>query len=138
MPLDEIGRLAALGGAEINEAKKFLASEATALAHGREAAALAAETARRAFEQGEAAETLPTVEVPSAELAGGIPAFRLLVQAGLAASNGDARRLIRSGGARVNDEVVADEMAIVAASDLRGGAVKLSVGRKQHRLVRGV
>jgi tyrosyl-tRNA synthetase len=136
LPLDDIARLEALGGAEINEAKKILATEATALCHGREAAEQAAETARRAFEEGAAVDTLPTVVVPAAELAAGIPAFALLVQAGMAASNGEARRLIRGGGARVNDTPISDEGQIVSAADLKDGAVKLSVGRKQHKLIR--
>jgi tyrosyl-tRNA synthetase len=136
LPLDEIGRLEALGGAEINEAKKVLATEATALAHGPALAAEAAETARRAFEEGEAAATLPTVTVPAADLAAGIPAFRLFALAGLAASNADARRLIRGGGARVNDAVVTEEAVAVTAEALRDGAIKLSAGRKQHRLVK--
>lgn len=136
LPLDEIARLEALPGAEINEAKKALATEATALAHGPAAAAAAAETARRAFEEGVAAETLPTHRVPAADLDAGIPVFRLFVEAGLAASNGEARRLIRGGGARVNDRPVPDEAAVVSAADLRDGAVKLSAGKKHHRLVR--
>jgi tyrosyl-tRNA synthetase len=136
LPLPEIAKLEALSGAEINEAKKILATEATALCHGRDAAEQAAETARRAFEQGEAAETLPTVTVPAAELEAGIPAFRLFATAGLASSNADARRLIRGGGARVNDEALTDEGAVIGASLLRDGAIKLSAGRKQHRLVR--
>jgi tyrosyl-tRNA synthetase len=136
LPLAEIGRLEALGGAEINAAKKTLATEATALAHGREAAELAAETARAAFEQGEAAATLPSVTVTAAALAEGIPAFALLMQAGLAASGGEARRLIRQGGARLNDEPLADEALPITAAHLRGGAIKLSKGRKQHVLVR--
>jgi tyrosyl-tRNA synthetase len=136
LPLPEIARLAALGGAEINEAKKVLATEATALAHGRAAAETAAETARRAFEAGEAAETLPTHLVPAAELEAGVPIFRLFAETGLAASNGEARRLVRGGGARVNDEVVSDEARVISVADLRNGAIKLSAGRKQHRLVR--
>nr|WP_294556597.1 tyrosine--tRNA ligase [uncultured Rhodopila sp.] len=136
LPLEEIARLEALGGAEINEAKKVLATAATALAHGVEQAALAAETARRAFEEGEAAATLPSVTLPAAELEAGIPAFRLFVLAGLAASNAEARRLIRGGGARVNDAAVADEGALIGVDLLRDGAIKLSAGRKQHRLVR--
>jgi tyrosyl-tRNA synthetase len=136
LPLDEINRLEALGGAEINEAKKVLATAATALAHGPQAANLAAETARRAFEAGETADTLPSIDVPRAELEAGIPAFRLFVLAGLAASNGEARRLIRGGGARVNDSPVSEENRVIAAADLRDGAVKLSAGRKHHRLVR--
>jgi tyrosyl-tRNA synthetase len=136
VPLDEIARLEALGGAEINEAKKVLASAATTLAHGATAAAAAAETARLAFEQGAAAEDLPSVAVPEAELAAGIPAFRLFALAGLATSNAEARRLIRGGGARVNDAVLADEAAMIGAEALRDGAIKLSAGRKHHRLVR--
>jgi tyrosyl-tRNA synthetase len=136
LPLPEIARLETLGGAEINEAKKILATEATTLAHGGALAMEAAETARRAFEEGEAAATLPTVTVPSSDLLAGIPAFRLFAIAGLAASNADARRLIRGGGARVNDQVVTDEGASVKTEALRDGAIKLSAGRKQHRLVR--
>ena len=136
LPLEEIARLEALEGAEINEAKKVLASEATALAHGRPAAEQAADTARLAFEEGAAAESLPTFVVEQAALAGGIPVFRLLAESGLVASNGEARRLIRGGGARVNDVPVTDEAMTVSATDLRDGAVKLSAGRKQHRLIR--
>jgi tyrosyl-tRNA synthetase len=136
LPLSEIARLEKLHGSDINEAKKILATEATRLAHGTAAAREAAGTARRAFEAGEAAETLPGVAVSPGELAEGIPAFRLFVIAGLAASNGEARRLIRGGGARVNDETVADEASLITATDLREGAIKLSAGRKQHRLVR--
>ena len=136
LALPEIARLEALGGAEINEAKKILATEATALAHGREVAGQEAETARRAFEEGEAAATLPGVDVPGDELNQGIPAFRLFTLAGLAASNGEARRLIRGGGARVNDIAVTEEGQLIGAADLRDGAVKLSAGRKHHRLIR--
>ena len=136
LPLDEIARLEALNGAEINEAKKALATAATALAHGREAAEAAAETARRTFEEGAAAETLPTHQVDAAALAAGVPLFRLLAESGLAQSNGEARRLIRGGGARVNDAAITDEAHTVSAADLRDGAIKLSAGRKQHRLVR--
>ena len=136
--LDEIGRLEALPGAGINEAKKVLATEATALLHGRAAAEGAAETARQAFEEGVAADTLPTHAVARAALEAGVPVVRLLVEAGLVASNGEARRLIRGGGARVNDVAVADEAAVVSEGDLRDGAVKLSAGKKQHRLVRPV
>ena len=136
LPLPEIARLESLGGAEINEAKKILATAATALAHGPAAADQAAETARRAFEEGEAADTLPGVDVPRGELESGIPAFRLFALAGLAASNGEARRLIRGGGARVNDAPVTEEGVAISLADLRDGAIKLSAGRKQHRLVR--
>jgi tyrosyl-tRNA synthetase len=135
VPLAEIARLEMLGGAEINAAKKILATEATALAHGRDQAAQAAETARLAFEQGEAAATLPRVAVDDQVLRTGIPAFRLFTMAGLAATNAEARRLIRGGGARVNDEVVTDEGQLLGMDKLREGAIKLSAGRKQHRLV---
>jgi tyrosyl-tRNA synthetase len=135
LDLAEIDRLAALEGAEINEAKKVLATEVTALAHGPEAAAAAAETARQAFEAGGPAD-LPSVLVAAGELEHGIPVARLFQAAGLAASLGEARRLIRGGGARVNDVPVADEDRTVGVGDLRDGAVKLSAGRKQHRLIR--
>ncbi|WP_428489331.1 tyrosine--tRNA ligase [Rhodopila sp.] len=136
LPLGDIGRLEALGGAEINEAKKILATEATALAHGRAAADQAGETARSAFEDGQAAASLPSVAVAAAELAAGIPAFRLFALSGLATSNAEARRLIRGGGARLNDVSVIEEAMLIGADSLRDGAVKLSAGRKQHRLVR--
>ena len=136
LQLDEIARLEALGGSEVNEAKKVLATEATALAHGREAAEAAAETARRTFEEGQAADTLPSVDVPRAELEAGIPAFRLFTLADLAKTNGEARRLIRGGGARVNDAPVTDESRVISLADLQQGAIKLSAGRKHHRLVR--
>ena len=136
LPLDEIGRLAALRDAEVNEAKKLLASEATALLHGRAAAEEAAEASRRTFEEGEIAEALPTMTVPASELAGGIGVLALFVRAGLVASNGEARRQIRGGGLRLNDAPVADERATVTAGDVRDGVVKLSLGRKKHVLVR--
>jgi len=136
LPLDEIARLERLSGAEINEAKKVLATEATRLAHGAAAAADAAETARLAFGERGVVATLPGIEVSYGELVSGIPAFRLLVLAGLAATNSEARRLVRGGGARVNDEAVGDEGRLLSVADLRDGAIKLSAGRKQHRLVR--
>lgn len=136
LPIAECDRLAALGGAEINEAKKVLATEATALCHGRAAAEEAAEAARRTFEEGAVtAAALPTVSLPAALLAEGMPAFRMFVEAGLAASNGEARRLIRGGGARVNDVVIRDEAQVVSDRDLIDGALKLSSGRKRHILV---
>ncbi len=136
LSLDEIGRLEALAGAEINEAKKILATEATALLHGRAAADAAEATARSTFEQGEAAETLPLHMVAAGELAAGIPVFRLFAESGLTASNGEARRLIRGGGARINDAVVADENRLFTRADLIEGAAKISAGKKQHRLIR--
>jgi tyrosyl-tRNA synthetase len=136
LPLAEIARLEALGGAEINAAKQILATEATALLHGRDAAETAAETARQTFAGGGLAETLPTHLVAADALAAGISVVRVLVDSGLCPSLSDARRLIRGGGARVNDAAVSDEAAILTAADLRDGAAKLSAGRKQHRLIR--
>ena len=138
LPMDEIARLAALHGAEINEAKKTLATEATALLHGREAAQAAAETARQTFEQGVTAETLPSLEIPAAEFAAGVGALSVFVRAGLVASTGEARRQIRGGGLRVNNEALVDEKVILGPGDLRDGAVKLSFGRKKHVLLRPV
>ena len=135
LPLGKVARLESLGGAELNEAKKVLATEATALLHGAAAARAAAETARRAFETGEAAD-LPVHLVDAAQLGEGVPLFRLLVESGLAESNGEARRLVRGGGARLNDAVMADEQYRVTLADLRDGAAKLSAGRKQHRMLR--
>ena len=137
LPLDEIARLAALGGAEINEAKKRLATEVTALARGRAAAEAAAETARRTFEEGALAEDLPTVSLPGDEFTAGIGVLALFVRAGLVASNGEARRQVKGGGLRVNDAAVSDEKAIIGPADLTPeGVVKLSLGRKKHVLVR--
>jgi len=139
LPMDEVARLSALQGAEINEAKKILATEVTRLIRGDAAAEAAAETARRTFEQGANAEGLPTLEVPRAELADGIPVYVLLARAGLAASNGEARRLIKGGGARVNDAAVDDEAAKVGDTDLTAdGVIKLSAGKKRHALVKPV
>jgi tyrosyl-tRNA synthetase len=132
LPLDEIARLEGLGGAEINAAKIVLATEATSLAHGRAAAEEAAATARKIFAEGGTADGLPTVEIPAAEFGAGLPAFALFVRAGLAASNGEARRLIRGGGGRLNDVVITDEGQILAPA----AQMKLSAGKKQHVLVR--
>jgi tyrosyl-tRNA synthetase len=137
IPTDEIARLEALEGAEINQAKKTLADAATALAHGAEAAASANRTAAETFEQGQASSGLPTIEVPAAELSEGLPAFALFARAGLANSNGEARRLIRGGGGRLNDEKIDDENAVITAADTGpDGAIKLSAGRKKHVLVK--
>ncbi len=114
LPLDEIGRLAALQGAEINEAKKVLATEATALMHGREAALAAEATARKTFEEGAIAQNLPTIEIARAELEAGIGVPALFVRAGLAASNGEARRQIKGGGLRVNDAQVTTTSVLTA------------------------
>ncbi len=133
----EIAKLEALGGAEINEAKKILAFEATRLCRGEAAAAQAAETARQTFEEGISAEGLPSIEVSAGELGDGLPAFELLRRAGLAKSNGEARRLIKGGGARLNDVAIADEMQTVGP-DAFGpeGSLKLSAGKKRHALVK--
>ncbi|MGD1876327.1 MAG: tyrosine--tRNA ligase [Kiloniellaceae bacterium] len=137
LPLDEIARLEALAGAEINEAKKLLAFEATKLCRGAAAAAQAAEAARQTFEEGVSAEGLPTIEVAEAELGGGLPAFELMRRAGLAKSNGEARRLIKGGGARLNDVAIKDEMQSVGLDDLGPeGSLKLSAGKKRHALVK--
>ncbi len=137
LPLDEITRLAALDGAEINEAKKVLATEATALMHGRAAADEAAETARRVFTEGASDAGLPTITVPEAEFAAGIGVLTLFVKAGLCASNGEARRQIQGGGLRVNDVAVTDEKRQLTKTDLGAdGVIKLSLGKKRHVLVR--
>lgn len=137
LPIEECDRLAALPGAGINEAKKVLATEATALCHGRAAAQEAAEAARRTFEEGAlSADALPTITLPAATLHEGIAAFRLFADSGLVASNGEARRLIRGGGARLNDEVITDEGRVIGEGDLHDGVLKLSSGRKKHILVR--
>src|SRR3984893_3317616 len=137
LPPAEITKLERLEGSEINEAKEVLATEATALCHGREAATAAAATARAVFESGGSGSELPQTVVPRDLLAHGIPAFELFSRAGLAASNGEARRLIRGGGARVNDAVVASEASTITLDHLDPmGLIKLSAGRKRHALVR--
>ncbi len=139
LPLGEIDRLEALGGAEINEAKKVLADAATALCHGREAAEQALRTAERTFEQGGIGEALHTLDVPRADLEAGVPAYELLRRAGLTASNGEARRLIKGGGARLNDVPIGDETRAISLDDLSGeGVIKLSAGKKRHALVRPI
>ena len=139
LPLDEIGRLEALAGAEINEAKKCLATEATALAHGRAAADEAAETARQTFEQQMAGDALPAADISRSTLAAGVPAFHLFRLAGLAASNGEARRLIKQGGGRLNGQPLVDAERAVTMDDLApDGQIKLTAGKKRHALVRVV
>jgi len=139
MPLDEIARLEKLQGAEINDAKIVLATEVTALAHGRQAAEEAAETARRTFSEGEAAEGLPTVELPAAEIKAGLGVLTAFVRAGLAASNGEARRHIQGGGARINDVAVKDDRATLTANLVNAdGVIKLSLGKKRHVLIKPV
>jgi tyrosyl-tRNA synthetase len=135
LPLAEIGKLAALRGSEINEAKKTLALEATTLAHGAEAARAAAETARRTFEEGQSAEGLPTVEIPASDFANGIGVLDLFHRAGLAASKSEARRLIQQKGAKIDDAVVESDTLVVPRP---AAALKLTAGKKRHALVKAV
>jgi len=136
LPVEEIARLEALKDAEINEAKKILAIEATAMCHGRDDALAAAETARATFEDGAQGAALPTFDVPADQLAAGVPAIQLLVLSGLAKSNGEARRLIRGGGGRLNDVVIGDETQTIGSADINAeGVIKLSAGRKNHALI---
>jgi tyrosyl-tRNA synthetase len=137
LPLDEIERLEKLQGAELNDAKKILATEATAVLHGRTAADAAAETARKTFEEGAAAEGLPTVEIPKSEFPIGV--LTLAVKAGLTTSNGEGRKLIQNNGLKINDVSVSDPTATVAAGDATSdGAIKVSSGKKKHVLVKPV
>ncbi len=136
LPLDEIARLDALQGAEINDAKKVLATETTALLHGREAALKAEDAARATFEDGAVSENLPTFPVTDAELADGLRVAAAFVRAGLTASNGEAKRAIASSAIRVNDTTITDENAALSGGDLRDGVIKLSLGKKKHALLR--
>ena len=136
LPLDEIRRLEALQGQEINEAKKLLANEATKLCRGEAAMLVAAETARQTFEQGGVSADLPTITVARARLEAGVPLYELLREAGLAASSSEARRLIKGGGARLNDAAIAEETQAATLADLADGVMKLSAGKKRHALVR--
>jgi tyrosyl-tRNA synthetase len=139
LPEDEIRRRESLQGSELNETKKVLATEATALCHGREAAEEAAETARRTFETGEFDINLPTVEIARDKLAGGMLVANLVQLAGLTASTGEARRLIQSGGVRLNDAVVTDPKASASLANLTAqGVLKVSIGRKKHALIKPV
>ncbi len=136
LPMDEIRKLEALAGADINEAKKILATEATAMLHGRDLAEAAAQTARQTFEEGALATSLPTVEIAASELAAGIGVLNAFVKVGLVPSTGEARRQVKSGGLRVNDAPVTDERAQLSNTDLMGeGVIKLSFGRKKHILL---
>ena len=137
LPLEEIAKLAALKGSEINEAKKALADAATALLHGEVAARLAADTARQTFEEGTIAENLPTVDISASDLESGIGVLAAFVKAGLVASNGEARRQIKGGGLRVNDVAVSDEkMTLSRAALTPQGVIKLSLGKKRHVLLK--
>ena len=139
LPLDEIAKLGKLEGSELNEAKKVLATEATALVHGRDAAEDAAQTAQKTFEQGQMAQGLPTIEVPAEDLGAGIGILSAFVMAGLVKTNGEARRHVRGGGARVNDEPVKDEKSSLSSDHLtKDGVIKLSIGKKRHVLLKPV
>jgi tyrosyl-tRNA synthetase len=140
LPLDEIARLTALQGEAINEAKKVLATEATALLHGRAAAEQAAETARKTFEEGSFAQALPTVEIPQADLDKGLGVLTAFAdKAALVSSNGDARRQIKAGGLKVNDATVSDDKMTLTRKDLTAdGVIKLSLGKKKHVLLKPV
>lgn len=139
LPMEEIRRLETLGGTEINEVKKILATEVTTLLHGREAAEEAADTARKTFEEGALAQNLPSISLPQSELENGIGLLTLFVKAGLASSNGEARRHVKGGAVRLNDHQVTDEKRIVGMGDsVDGTVIKLSLGKKKHVLVRPV
>jgi tyrosyl-tRNA synthetase len=137
LPLNEISKLSKLGGNEINEAKKILATEATAIVHGREAANTAAETARKTFEEGLLSEDLPTISADGSLAGDGIGLLALLVKAGLASTNSEARRHVQGGAVRVNDMAVSDEKRGLSNADMTSdGVIKLSVGKKKHVLVK--
>ncbi len=139
LPMDEIAKLESLQGADINEAKKVLATEATALIHGREKAEAAAETAKKTFEKGTFAADLPTVEISRADLDGGLGVLALFVKAGLAATNSEARRQIQGGGLKINDTAVQDDKATVSLKDAAAsGVIKLSLGKKKHVLLKPI
>jgi len=136
LPLDEIARLESLPGSQINEAKKVLADEATSMLHGPDEARRAREAAQKAFEQGALSDDLPTIDVPRDELDAGLPLANLAVRAGLAGSNGEARRLAQGGGLRVNDAQEMDGARVVSLADLLDGVIKLAAGKKKIVLVR--
>ncbi|MET0275119.1 MAG: tyrosine--tRNA ligase [Phenylobacterium sp.] len=138
LPLDEVARLEALPGAEINEAKKVLANATTTLLHGAETAGTAAKAAEATFEQGRLSDDLPTIEVPRADLDAGIVLAALAADAGLAGSRGEVRRLAQGGGLRVNDQQETDANRTITAADLLDGVVKLAAGKKKIVLVRPV
>jgi len=136
MPLDEVARLEALQGAEINEAKKILATEACTMLHGREQAERANETARQTFEEGVTSTDLPHIVIETSALASGLGVLSAFVEAGLVQSTGEARRQIKGGGLRVNDVIVTDDRMSLTATDLNdSGSIKLSLGKKRHILL---
>jgi tyrosyl-tRNA synthetase len=134
LPMLEVSRLAALGGAEINEAKKILATEATRWIHGPTAADAAAETARKTFEEGTSAAGLHTITVPRAALDAGYPLFEAFLAAGLVSSRGEARRHLAANALKINNRVITTDRTLTA-DDLADGVIKLSVGKKQHALI---
>lgn len=138
LPMDEIARLEALDGSEINEAKKVLANEATALLHGKDAAQQAANTAQLTFEQGALADDLPSIDVTKATLEAGLGILITYVEAGLANSNGEVRRHIKGGSVRINDQQSTDERRVLTMDDVTDGVIKLSLGKKKHVLIRPV
>lgn len=139
LPMDEIKRLAELQGSDVNEAKKILATEATALIHGREKAEAAAETARKAFEEGQSAAGLPTVEIAHADLDAGVGILNAFVTAGLCASNGDVRRNIKGGAVKINDAGESNDKRQLTSADITAdGIIKLSLGKKKHVLLKPV
>ncbi len=139
LPMDEIARLSALGGSEINEVKKILATEITAMLHGRENAQQAADTARKTFEEGALADNLPSIDVPKTQLEAGVGLLSLIVRAGLAASNGEARRHVQGGAVKINDQSMSDERQVIGTGEVTAdGVIKLSLGKKKHILVRPV
>ncbi|WP_375627293.1 MULTISPECIES: tyrosine--tRNA ligase [unclassified Bartonella] len=139
LPMDEILKLSVLQGTEINEAKKILATEVTAMLHGRALANAAAETARKTFEEKTLGENLPTVEINASELKKGVGLLTLLVQAGLAKSNSEARRHVQGGGVRVNDQIIEDETHLIIEGDVSAeGIIKLSFGKKKHVVIKPV
>ncbi len=138
LPMAEIAKLASLKGAEVNDAKKVLATETAAIMHGRDKAVQAARTAQETFEEGALSQSLPSVEIVASELENGLGVLAAFVKAGLVKSNGEARRQIAGGGLRVNDAAVTDEKAQLTKGDLADGVIKLSLGRKRHVLLRPV
>ncbi|WP_375619793.1 MULTISPECIES: tyrosine--tRNA ligase [unclassified Bartonella] len=139
LPMDEILKLSVLQGTEINEAKKILATEVTAMLHGRALANTAAETARKTFEEKTLGENLPTVEINASELKKGVGLLTLLVRAGLAKSNSEARRHVQGGGVRVNDQIIEDETHLIIEDDVSAeGIIKLSFGKKKHVVMKPV
>jgi len=138
MPLDEIAKLEALEGAEINQAKIALANAATAMLHSEAAAKESEAAAQAVFTQGASADALPTADVPAADLQAGMLVAAAFALAGLTKSNGDARRMIKQGAAKVNDVAVSDQNATLSTSDIVDGAIKLSAGKKRHALIKPV